>query len=83
MARVPVVPSWTPGTPSGLSKTCLEPVDFSARDQDVMGNVYCTKNGVFDGPRNGRKSGNAQNKKHCSLANGRALPNTSAGTPFS
>ena len=32
MARVPVVPSWTPGTPSGLSKTCLEPLDFSARD---------------------------------------------------
>jgi len=49
----------------------------------TMGNVYCTKNGVFDGPRNGRKSGNAQNKKHCNLANGRALPNTSGGTPFS
>jgi hypothetical protein len=49
----------------------------------TMGNVYCTKNGVFDGPRNGRKSGNAQNKKYCDLANGRALPNTSGGTPFS
>ena len=49
----------------------------------TMRNVYCAKNGVFDGLRNGWKSGNAQNKKHCNLANGRALPNTSGGTPFS
>ena len=41
------------------------------------------ENGVFSGPNNGRKSGNAQNKKHCSLANGCALHNTSGGTPFS
>jgi hypothetical protein len=44
---------------------------------------HSQETGVFDGPRNGRKSGNAQNKKHCSLENGRALPNTSGGTPFS
>jgi hypothetical protein len=32
MATVPVVPSRTPSTPSRLSKTCLEPLDFSALD---------------------------------------------------
>jgi hypothetical protein len=43
---------------------------------------HSREKGVFDGPRNSRKSGNARNKKHCSLANGRALPNTSGGTPL-
>ena len=55
-------------------------LDLLAESLDIS---HSREKGVFSGPRNGRISGNAQNKKHCSLANGRALHNTSGGTPFS